>query len=71
MYSLSGYFGFWITDIEKMGDRSKCLQNIYRGVYSLLLNIRQMRIFPSHKISKKENLFARKTNSCYDNGESG
>lgn len=56
MYSLSGYFGFWITDIEKMGDRSKCLQNIYRGVYSLLLNIRQMRIFPSHKISKKEKL---------------
>jgi len=30
MYSLSGYFGFWITDIEKMGDRSKCLQIVYK-----------------------------------------
>lgn len=30
MYSLSIYSGFWITDIEKMGDRSKCLQIVYK-----------------------------------------
>lgn len=29
MYSLSICSGFWVTDIEKMGDRSKCLQIIY------------------------------------------